>query len=142
MHYSTGCGSGRYLHINKKIYKVGLDICCPLVEAGRSKGYEVMVADNLRLPFVSNVFDAVISIGVIHHFSTHSRRVEAVQELARLLRPGGQLMIYVWAYEQKHRRVCIPIPFSETLILDYDMLFFSKYLVTRTRRFFNDYYCS
>ncbi|OWF48956.1 uncharacterized protein LOC110452444 [Mizuhopecten yessoensis] len=99
-----GCGSGRYLHINKSVFKVGLDICCPLVESAGTKGHEVLVADNLKLPFRSGLFDAVISIGVIHHFATTERRIEAVRELARILRPGGQLMLYVWAYEQRHRR--------------------------------------
>ncbi|XP_033742724.1 uncharacterized protein LOC117329102 [Pecten maximus] len=99
-----GCGNGRYLHINKHIFKIGLDICCPLVESARKKGHEVLVADNLRLPFRSGLFDAVISVGVIHHISTTERRIEAVRELARILRPGGQMMLYVWAYEQKHRR--------------------------------------
>ena len=52
----------------------------------------------------SNFFDAVISIGVIHHFSTQSRRIKAVKELCRILRPGGRLMVYVWAMEQRTRK--------------------------------------
>ena len=55
----------------------------------------------------SNLFDAVISIGVIHHFSTVKRRVRAIQELCRILTPGGKLMIYVWALEQRLRKVLI-----------------------------------
>uniref|UniRef100_K1QTK1 Methyltransferase type 11 domain-containing protein n=1 Tax=Magallana gigas TaxID=29159 RepID=K1QTK1_MAGGI len=99
-----GCGSGRYLHINSKVSKIGVDICTPLVEGARNKGHEVLVADNLTLPFRDGAFDAVISIGVIHHFSSQSRRLQAVKEMCRLLRPGGQIMIYVWAFEQKHRK--------------------------------------
>ncbi|XP_039077144.1 probable tRNA methyltransferase 9B isoform X2 [Hyaena hyaena] len=41
---------------------------------------------------------------VIHHFSTKQRRIRAIKEMARVLVPGGQLMIYVWAMEQKNRR--------------------------------------
>ncbi|XP_054556807.1 probable tRNA methyltransferase 9B isoform X2 [Talpa occidentalis] len=40
---------------------------------------------------------------VIHHFSTKQRRIKAIKEMARVLVPGGQLMIYVWALEQKKR---------------------------------------
>lgn len=47
----------------------------------------------------------MISIGVIHHFSTEKRRIQAVQELTRILRPSGKIMIYVWAQEQKLRKV-------------------------------------
>nr|XP_023960803.1 probable tRNA methyltransferase 9B isoform X2 [Chrysemys picta bellii] len=41
---------------------------------------------------------------VIHHFSTKERRVRAIKEMARTLRVGGQMMIYVWAMEQKRRK--------------------------------------
>ncbi|KAM6099985.1 putative tRNA methyltransferase 9B isoform 3-T5 [Theristicus caerulescens] len=41
---------------------------------------------------------------VIHHFSTEERRMRAIKEMARILRVGGQIMIYVWAMEQKRRK--------------------------------------
>ena len=63
------------------------------------------MCDNLYIPFKSNIFDHVISIGVIHHLSTEKRRIKAIQELTRILKPGGKLMIYVWAMEQKKRKV-------------------------------------
>jgi SAM-dependent methyltransferase len=103
--FVSGCGNGRYLHINKSVYKFGVDVCYPLVELSKEKGYEVLVADNQSLPFKDAAFDAVISVGVLHHFSTEDRRIKALNELCRVLRPGGKLLVYVWAYEQKHRRV-------------------------------------
>ncbi|XP_023681898.2 probable tRNA methyltransferase 9B isoform X1 [Paramormyrops kingsleyae] len=100
----VGCGNGRYLHINEDIFKLGCDVCRPLVEAARCKGHEVQVCDGLRLPFREGCFDAILSISVIHHLSTKERRIRAVKEMARTLRVGGRLMIYVWAMEQKRRR--------------------------------------
>lgn len=99
-----GCGTGKYLKVNSQVHTLGCDYCGPLVEIARSRGCEVMVCDNLDLPFRDQGFDAIISIGVIHHFSTKQRRIRAIKEMARMLVPGGQLMIYVWAMEQKHRR--------------------------------------
>ena len=101
----TGCGHGKYLGINSTLLKLGSDRCEKLVEIAANKGHEVMVCDNLHLPYRDNIFDAVISIGVIHHLVTGERRAQAVKELARVLRPGGKLLIYVWALEQNHRRV-------------------------------------
>ncbi|XP_004682514.1 PREDICTED: probable tRNA methyltransferase 9-like protein [Condylura cristata] len=98
-----GCGSGKYLKVNSQVHTLGCDYCGPLVEIARSRGCEVMVCDNLNLPFRDQGFDAIISIGVIHHFSTKQRRIRAIKEMARVLVPGGQLMIYVWAMEQKKR---------------------------------------
>nr|XP_005562689.1 PREDICTED: probable tRNA methyltransferase 9-like protein isoform X1 [Macaca fascicularis]XP_015000264.1 probable tRNA methyltransferase 9B isoform X1 [Macaca mulatta]XP_015309943.1 PREDICTED: probable tRNA methyltransferase 9-like protein isoform X1 [Macaca fascicularis] len=99
-----GCGTGKYLKVNSQVHTVGCDYCGPLVEIARDRGCEAMVCDNLNLPFRDEGFDAVISIGVIHHFSTKQRRIRAIKEMARVLVPGGQLMIYVWAMEQKNRR--------------------------------------
>lgn len=48
---------------------------------------EVTVADALTSNFRSQRFDYAISIAAIHHFSTRKRRIEAVQEMIRLLRP-------------------------------------------------------
>ncbi|XP_016123552.1 probable tRNA methyltransferase 9-like protein [Sinocyclocheilus grahami] len=41
---------------------------------------------------------------VIHHMSTKERRIRAIKEMARTLRVGGRIMIYVWAMEQKRRK--------------------------------------
>jgi len=46
----------------------------------------------------------VISIAVIHHFSTDSLRIQAIEEIYRILRIGGKALIYVWAYEQEHKK--------------------------------------
>ncbi|KAI4875403.1 hypothetical protein NFI96_006315 [Prochilodus magdalenae] len=36
--------------------------------------------------------------------STKERRIRALKEMARTLRVGGRIMIYVWAMEQKRRK--------------------------------------
>ncbi|XP_061439954.1 probable tRNA methyltransferase 9B isoform X2 [Rhineura floridana] len=98
-----GCGTGKYLGVNNQVYNLGCDYCSSLVEIARNKGCEVMICDNLNLPFRGQCFNAIISVGVIHHFSTKQRRIKAIKEMARVLVPGGQMMIYVWAMEQKNR---------------------------------------
>ncbi|XP_063813106.1 probable tRNA methyltransferase 9B [Pseudophryne corroboree] len=99
-----GCGNGKYLHINSQAFKVGCDYSFSLAEAARNRGYEVLVCDGLKLPYRDGCFDAVLSIAVIHHFSTKERRIRALKEMARILKVGGQMMIYVWAMEQKRRK--------------------------------------
>uniref|UniRef100_A0A663F959 Methyltransferase type 11 domain-containing protein n=1 Tax=Aquila chrysaetos chrysaetos TaxID=223781 RepID=A0A663F959_AQUCH len=99
-----GCGNGKYLHISSQVYKLGCDYCFPTVESARSEGHEVTVCHSLCLPYRSECFDAVLSIAVIHHFSTEERCMRAIKETARILRVGGQIMIYVWAMEQNRRR--------------------------------------
>jgi ubiquinone/menaquinone biosynthesis C-methylase UbiE len=66
---------------------------------------QVLLCDNLSLPFRDESFDAVLSVAVVHHFATTERRVGALRELARVLRIGGRLIITVWAMKQRHRKV-------------------------------------
>ncbi|XP_053972132.1 uncharacterized protein LOC128872953 isoform X1 [Hylaeus volcanicus] len=110
-----GCGNGKYLSVNHSIFKVGVDRCKRFTDIAREKENEVLMCDNLALPFRDESFDAVLSIAVVHHFATTERRVHALKELARVLRIGGRLVISVWAMEQRHRKfesqdVLVPWP--------------------------------
>jgi tRNA (uracil-5-)-methyltransferase TRM9 len=61
---------------------------------------DVLVCDGLALPCRACCCDAVLCVAVVHHLSSVVRRVAAVRELARVLRPGGRLLLAVWALEQ------------------------------------------
>ncbi|XP_077396378.1 putative tRNA methyltransferase 9B isoform X2 [Festucalex cinctus] len=100
----VGCGNGKYLDINEGAFKLGCDVCRPLVDFAGSRGHEVQMCDGLHLPYRDGCFDAVLSIAVIHHLSTKERRIRAIREMARTLRAGGRVMICVWAMEQKRRK--------------------------------------
>uniref|UniRef100_H3AHV6 tRNA methyltransferase 9B (putative) n=1 Tax=Latimeria chalumnae TaxID=7897 RepID=H3AHV6_LATCH len=131
-----GCGNGKYLPINSQLYKIGCDYCLPLVESARNQGHEVMVCDSLHLPYRDECFDAVLSIAVIHHFSTKERRIRAIREMARTLRVGGQLMICVWAMEQKKRKFekqDVFVPWN--LTPPSPNLFVERHVLTTSRKF-------
>ncbi|NXF75373.1 ALKB8 protein, partial [Sclerurus mexicanus] len=82
---------------------VGCDRSKNLVDICREKHCQAFVCDALSVPMRSGSCDACISIAVIHHFSTAERRLATIHELARLLRPGGTALIYVWAMEQEYK---------------------------------------
>lgn len=62
-------------------------------------------ADCLSLPYRDSLFDAVLFIGVIHHLVSSERQAKAIKELERVVRPGGSILIYAWAWEQEKRKV-------------------------------------
>ena len=95
----VGCGNGRNLNINKKITILGCDKNYEFCNISNKKNNYIVQADNLNLPYKDNMFDAIMSIAVIHHFSTHSRRIKAINELLRITRIGGLILISVWAYD-------------------------------------------
>ncbi|KAI8391170.1 S-adenosyl-L-methionine-dependent methyltransferase [Radiomyces spectabilis] len=96
----VGCGNGKYIGVNRNAVILGSDRSSNLIKIVRDRGFEGMVADGLDLPYRSHLFDFAISIAVIHHFSTPERRLEALKELVRIVRPGGRILVFVWALEQ------------------------------------------
>ncbi|ONK73984.1 uncharacterized protein A4U43_C03F1600 [Asparagus officinalis] len=99
----AGCGNGKYLGFNSDCFYIGCDISPPLIDICARRGHEVLVADAVNLPYRSNYGDAAISIAVLHHLSTESRRRKAVEELVRVVKKGGLVLITVWAVEQEDR---------------------------------------
>ncbi|OCK85306.1 uracil-5--methyltransferase TRM9 [Lepidopterella palustris CBS 459.81] len=116
----VGCGNGKYLAVNPNVFVVGSDRSTNLVKiAAKKQPHAAIVADILNLPHPLACFDFAISIAVVHHLSTPSRRVEAVKAVLDLLTPslsriedglslrnraGGRALMYVWALEQKDSR--------------------------------------
>nr|XP_020495617.1 alkylated DNA repair protein alkB homolog 8 isoform X1 [Labrus bergylta] len=100
----VGCGNGKYLGVNPDVISVGCDRSSALVHICAERGFQAFVSDALSVPLRTASCDACISIAVIHHFSTQDRRLAAVRELVRLLKPGGRALIYVWAFEQEYKK--------------------------------------
>ncbi|CAK9169053.1 unnamed protein product [Ilex paraguariensis] len=98
-HFS--CGNGKYLGLNPNCYFIGCDISAPLINICADRGHEVVVADAVNLPYRTGYGDAAISIAVLHHLSTECRRKKAIDELVRVVKKGGLVLITVWAREQE-----------------------------------------
>jgi SAM-dependent methyltransferase len=91
----AGCGTGNnLLHLARFGRPVGVDLSEDALRFCRSRGVTVARAELLALPFPADRFDCVTSLDVIYH-----RWVEddaaAVREMARVLRPGGLLLVRV-----------------------------------------------
>ncbi|OLL22068.1 tRNA (carboxymethyluridine(34)-5-O)-methyltransferase [Neolecta irregularis DAH-3] len=99
----VGCGNGKYLDVNNDILIIGSDRSSNLVDIARTKG-EAVVSDGIAIPHPASRFDFCLSVAVIHHFSTTSRRMLAISSLLQTLLSNGRLLIYVWALEQKSSR--------------------------------------
>eukprot|EP00903_Cladosiphon_okamuranus_P021891 g20124.t2 len=100
----AGCGNGKYLGCDAAGGTLlGSDASVNLLRVCKERlpEAEVLASDCMRLPYRSGMFDAAISIAVLHHFSSEARRLRALSELRRLLRPGGRVLVYAWAIEQE-----------------------------------------
>jgi SAM-dependent methyltransferase len=74
---------------------VGIDLAPPVVEAATSRRPHLkgLVADILDLPFEPASFDLVVSNSTLDHFDSLSAIGDGLGELARVIRPGGRLLI-------------------------------------------------
>ncbi|GIG57521.1 hypothetical protein Lfu02_18930 [Longispora fulva] len=89
----VGCGNGRYLQtLGERGHRgrvLGLDYSPGMAaEAGRFAS--TLVADAQRLPMASGQFDLVLCMHMLYHVPDVSM---AVAELARVLRPGGTVLV-------------------------------------------------
>ncbi len=98
----VGCGNGKYLGAAKDCFAFGSDRSEKLIEICGRRGFEALVADALKLPYRDNCADVSISIAVAHHLSTPGHRLRLFQELARITKVGGIILVYAWALEQEN----------------------------------------
>ncbi|NPV85438.1 MAG: class I SAM-dependent methyltransferase [Anaerolineae bacterium] len=89
-----GCGVGSYLarlapHANKA---VGIDIDFERCQESRQKTPLVVCAAGEALPFAAKQFDLILSHEVLEHVQDDHL---AVDEMARLLRTGGRVIVFV-----------------------------------------------
>ncbi len=100
-----GCGNGRLFEVLEKygVEYFGLDISEELINLAKNaypRG-KFVVSDILKTPYKKNEFDAVISIAALHHIPSKKLRRETIEEISRITRPGGKILVSVWYFWNK-----------------------------------------
>ena len=95
----AGCGTGFNLVALARFGPtLGIDLSQDAIAFCRERGVRAVRGSVLRLPFRAEAFEAVTSFDVIYHDWVGDDRA-AVAEMARVLRPGGALLLRVPALE-------------------------------------------
>jgi len=94
----VGCGTGNYMvHFAGKFERLaGIDLNGAMVEKAKTKlgdQAEFKVGPAQSLPWEDNTFDAVYGCQTIHHYGEDTNRIVFFQEVARVLKPGGKLVL-------------------------------------------------
>ena len=85
-----GGGTGRIAQHLDKARVVLCDPSAGMAREARRKGLSTCRGRAEALPFGEDVFDALLVVDAFHHFQEHQR---AIEEMLRVLRPGGRIVI-------------------------------------------------
>jgi len=106
----VGCGTGALLHhlstTHPDMQLFGVDpVSEMLAIAGRRLSPSIKLTEGWaeQLPFATEQFDVVVSCNMFHYIQ---KPVLALQEMQRVLRPGGRLVITDWCDDYWPCRVC------------------------------------
>jgi tRNA (uracil-5-)-methyltransferase TRM9 len=102
----AGCGNGKNMMKTSHNF-IGLDTCEELLKIVRTKAtkqnktniLDLILGSVTNLPFENQQFDGVMSIAVVHHIKSFSDRIKAFEELIRVCKKDGQVLITVWQME-------------------------------------------
>lgn len=73
--------------------------------AGVAERVQIQTADMRQMPFADNTFDVVLSRAAIHNLYKAGDRAQALREIARVLKPGGQALIEDIRHAQEYTAV-------------------------------------
>ena len=113
--YDIGCGSGRNMTY-PDISFIGIDNCEKLLKICYCKGLNVIYSDMCNLPLKDNSGDFIMSVAAFHHLSTKERRMQALNEFYRVLKPGGKVLISVWSKNQPKKTRRIFETYGDTMV--------------------------
>lgn len=89
----AGCGIGMYMQafIRRGAHAFGVEIELERAARARGAGLSVVAGSVEKLPFADDSFDCVFSHEVVEHVADDRA---AILEAARILRPGGRLVLF------------------------------------------------
>ena len=91
-----GCGNGRFFqHYPAHVSTVGFDASLNLLRICKRKGRatRLVCGEMEHLPFKDGLFDHAVSVRVLQHIRDQE---SAVAEMARVVRPQGQLTLHLY----------------------------------------------
>ncbi|WP_440008745.1 class I SAM-dependent methyltransferase [Halomicrococcus sp. SG-WS-1] len=101
----VGCANGRHAELLAKRAGrvVGLDVSRELLAEARARAtdrafdLELVQGDAAALPLADAAVGLAVYVATLHHLPTREARVASLDELARVLGPGGAALVSAWS---------------------------------------------
>lgn len=113
--YDIGCGNGRNMTY-PGINFIGIDTCDRFVEICRKNGLNAIKGSMLNILLPNTTADYIICIAAFHHLNTYDHRIKALNEMKRLLKPDGKLLISVWSKTQPKKTRVTFEKYGDTMV--------------------------
>ena len=149
-----GCANGRFYEVleDKNTDYYGVDNCEKLIEIAKRKypkaKFQLLdevsplqglpsspsfaaarLAEAINLPFPNNFFDKVYCISVFHHIPSPELRIKFLEEVKRVLKPEGLLVLRVWDFWKRKIGFKLLLKFSFLKIIGASKLdFFDAFI--------------
>jgi arsenite methyltransferase len=95
---------------------------------------EIKTADARQLPFEANTFDLVLSSWALHNIYEPGERAKALQEIVRVLKPGGQVVIVDIRHTAEYARLLRENGLAQVHRLGPNFLFLIPSFTLRARK--------
>jgi 2-polyprenyl-3-methyl-5-hydroxy-6-metoxy-1,4-benzoquinol methylase len=100
-----GCGNGRLLAMLKEFEPnyLGIDNSSGLIKEAKKKwpNQDFKIVDILDLSSIKIKYDIVILVATLHHIPSAKLRLQALENVYKVLKPGGKLLMTNWNLLQK-----------------------------------------
>jgi len=103
-----GCGNGRHtevlaaccartlgLDVSRELLTVAADR--PAAAGDSPRTFDLVQGDAATLPVAADCVDLAVYVATLHHLPTRAGRVASLDELARVLAPGGRALVSAWS---------------------------------------------
>lgn len=101
---AVGCGNGRHLALvaDRTDRAVGLDATRALLAEARGRlssagDVTLLQGDAAGLPLADGTVDVGLYVATVHHLPDRATRRASLDELARVLAPGGRALVSAWS---------------------------------------------
>jgi SAM-dependent methyltransferase len=95
-----GCGNGKNMLYRRDLLMEGIDISSEQVRICVGKGLRAKTGNITSVDYGSAAFPYMLCIATYHHLDNDTDRAACLNEMWRVLAPGGKVLITVWAMEQ------------------------------------------
>lgn len=103
----VGCGNGRHTELlaERASSVVGIDLSRELLREAavraRDRGFadtvDLVHGEAASLPIADDTIELAVYVATLHHLSPRETRVRSLDEVARVLRPGGTALVSAWS---------------------------------------------